>query len=220
MTLFRDRAEAGRLLASQLAGYADQPSVIVLGIPRGGVVVAFEVAQALRLPLDAYVVRKLGVPGQEELAMGAVAHGGLYILHQDIVESLQIPERAIQAVLRKEEKELERREQLYRRGRPPLTVSGKTILLIDDGLATGSSMRLAIRMLRRHRAARIVVGVPVAPSDTCQQLMPTVDELVCVHQASVESFFAIGSWYEEFAPTSDEEVCASLERANLHPQAG
>jgi len=220
MTPFRDRTEAGRFLASQLAGYADHSSAMVLGIPRGGVVVAFEVAQALRLPLDVYVVRKLGVPGHEELAMGAVAHGGVYILHHDIVESLKIPERTIQAVLRKEEKELERREQLYRRWRPPLVVSGKTILLIDDGLATGSSMRVAIRMLRRHHPARIVVGVPVAPSDTCRQLMPTVEELVCVRKASVEPFFAIGSWYEDFAPTSDEEVCALLERANLHAQAG
>ncbi len=210
--LFANRTEAGRLLAAELGAYADRPSTVVLGIPRGGVVTAFEVAQALRLPLDMFVVRKLGTPGQEELAMGAVAGGGFYLLNQEIVESLHIPEEQIQTVLRKEQKELRRRERLYRQGREPLPVRGRTVILVDDGIATGSSLRAAIQMLRAQHPARIVIGVPVAPIETCEALKKEVHEVVCVR--TPHPFHAIGCWYEDFTPTSDEEVCDLLRRAS------
>lgn len=176
---FANRTEAGQQLALRLRQYANRDDVIVLGAPRGGVPVAFEVATDLKAPLDVFVLRKLGVPGREELAFGAIASGGVQILDRDIVESLGISGLEIERVTRAEEQELERRERAYRGGRPPLAVGGLTVILVDDGIATGSSMRAAIRALRQMKPARIVVAVPVAPPSTCNRLQFEVDELVC-----------------------------------------
>jgi predicted phosphoribosyltransferase len=185
--------------------------VLVLALPRGGVPVGFEVARALSAPLDVFLVRKLGVPGREELAMGAIASGGILILNEDIVHRLGISERLIQDALMRERRELERREALYRRGRTPLDVAGRTVVIVDDGLATGSSMRAAAAALQQRSAGRIVVAVPVAPPDTLRLIQAEVDEVDCV--SAPESFFAVGSWYQDFAQTSDAEVCDLLDRA-------
>jgi putative phosphoribosyl transferase len=201
---FRDRADAGRLLAERLSHYAGRDDVLVLGLPRGGVPVAAEVARALGAPLDVFLVRKLGLPGQEELAMGAIASGGARVLNEELVETLGIPEALIDAVAAREEEELRRRERLYRGERPPPEVEGKTVILVDDGLATGSSMRAAVAALRRLRPARIVVAVPTAPVSTCEELRPEVDELVCAR--TPQPFYAVGIWYENFNQTTDEEV--------------
>jgi len=209
--LFADRIEAGQLLAAELERYAEQPSTIVLGIPRGGVVVASQVAHALRLPLDIFVVRKLGAPGQEELAMGAVALDGFYLLNHDVVEHLNISEAEVQEVLRQEQKELQRREHVYRQGRDPLPIEGRTVLLVDDGMATGSSLRASIQMLRSRRPGEIIVAVPVGPPDTLAALKKEVHDVVCVR--APKPFRAIGCWYHDFAPTSDEEVIDLLQRA-------
>jgi putative phosphoribosyl transferase len=209
--VFRDREEAGRKLAEQLHAYANRTDVIVLGIPRGGVPVAFEVARALDAPLDIFVSRKLGVPGQEELAFGAVATGGTRVLDWEIVDAIGISEEQIQQITAKENKELERREKLYRGARAPLKVYGLTVILVDDGIATGSSMRAAVNALRQMRPARIVVAVPVAPLSTCNRLRSEVDELVCVHMP--EEFYAIGQFYEDFSQVADEEVTRLLHRA-------
>jgi putative phosphoribosyl transferase len=208
---FRDRVEAGRCLAERLSAYADRPEVIVLALPRGGVPVGFEVARALRAPLDVFLVRKLGVPGRKELAMGAIASGGVRLLNEDVVQVLKIPESVIDAVADEEQRELERRERLYRDDRPPPAVRGRTVILIDDGLATGSSMRAAVAALRRLEPARIVVAVPVAASATCQELQAEVDEVVCAR--TPEPFYAVGLWYEDFSQTTDEEVHNLLARA-------
>jgi predicted phosphoribosyltransferase len=209
--LFRDRFEAGRLLASQLADLANRPDVVVLALPRGGVPVGFEVARELNEPLDVFLVRKLGTPGQEELAMGAIASGGVRVLNREVVAALGISEQEIEAVARHEQRELERREHEYRGDRGPLDVRGRIAILVDDGLATGSSMRAAARALRQRRPAQIVVAVPVAARATCQDFEQEVDRVVCAF--TPEPFFAVGQWYKQFSQTTDEEVRNLLKRA-------
>jgi predicted phosphoribosyltransferase len=216
--LFSDRAEAGRVLAEQLRHYAGRPDVIVLALPRGGVPVAYEVAKALHAPLDIFVVRKLGIPGREELAMGAVATGGVRVLNDEVVKGLSIPGYVIDAVATWELQELERRERLYRSNRPPPDVRGKTVILVDDGLATGSTMLAAVQALRKLGPARIVVAVPVASPDTCELLTEYVDETVCT--ATPEPFYAVGLWYRDFSQTTDEEVRELLERSAAEVGAG
>jgi putative phosphoribosyl transferase len=207
---FKDRKEAGQILAGKLSHYAGQ-KVLVLGLPRGGVPVAFEVAKALKAPLDIYVVRKLGVPGHEELAMGAIASGNVRVLNKPVVEDLRISEEEIDAETRKEKKELRRRERLYRGDRPTLDVSNRTVILVDDGIATGSTIKAAIKALKKEKAGRIVVAVPVAPVSTIEELQRDVDELVCVSRP--EFFYAISLWYDDFPQTSDEEVRELLKEA-------
>ena len=209
--VFQDRADAGYRLARELQPYTGRKSVIVLGIPRGGVPVAFEVAKALQAPLDIFVSRKLGVPGQEELAFGAVACGGVRVLDREIVEGVGISEESIKEITQRARKELERRERLYRGGRPPLAIEGQTVLLVDDGIATGSSMRAAINALRQRKPARLVVAVPVAPQSTYNQLKHEVDELVCLQIPKY--FYAIGQFYEDFSQISDDEVTGLLRLA-------
>jgi len=209
--LFRDRTEAGRLLTARLEKYAGKPDVMVLALPRGGVPVAFEVAKALHAPMDVFVVRKLGIPGHEELAMGAVATGGVRVLNDQVVHVLGIPDYVIAAVVDWETEELKRRERLYRGDRPPPDVRGKTVILVDDGLATGSTMLAAVQALRQQGPARIVVAVPVAAPDTCELLKAHVDEVVCA--ATPEPFYAVGLWYQDFSQTTDEEVRELLGRS-------
>jgi len=201
---FRNRREAGRLLAKKLTNYAGRPDVLVLALPRGGVPVAYEVAQALGAPLDLFIVRKLGIPGYEELAMGAVATGGGRVLNEQIVTGLRIPDYIIDGVAAQEQQEIARRERLYRGGRPPPDVRGKTIILVDDGLATGATMLAAVKALRQQQPARIVVAVPTAAAETCEQLRKEVDEVICA--MTPQPFEAVGRWYEDFTQTTDEEV--------------
>ena len=203
-TLYRDRIEAGRLLATKLTAYAHRPDVLVLALPRGGVPVAYEVAKALQAPLDVFVVRKLGVPGREELAMGAIATGGIRVINEEVVRMLRIPDSVIDAVAAQEQRELERRERLYRDDRPPPDVSVRTVILVDDGLATGSTMRAAIEALRRQHPARIVVAVPVAAPSTCDEFRAEVDDIICAR--TPEPFYGVGYWYEDFSQTTDNEV--------------
>jgi putative phosphoribosyl transferase len=209
--IFTNRTEAGRRLASRLKKYANREDVIVLGIPRGGVPVAFEVATALRAPLDVFVLRKLGVPGHEELAFGAIGSGGVRILDMDTVEGLGISSLDIELVTRMERKELERRERAYRGGRPSLNVKGLTAILVDDGIATGSSMRAGVRALRQLKPASVVIATPVAPASTCNRLRREVDELVCLE--TPEPFYGVGRFYRDFSQLSDEEVNELLDRA-------
>ena len=219
--LFRDRAEAGRHLLSRLGAYQGRPDVLVLGLPRGGIPVAYEVARGLGAPLDVFVVRKLGVPGQEELAMGAIATGGVRIVNRDVVDALHIPPDVVDRAAAEEARELERREQSYRGERPEPQVAGKTVILVDDGLATGSTMRAAVAALRQQGPARIVVAVPVAAPSTCQELRREVDEIVCF--ATPEPFMAVGRFYDDFAQTTDEEVTELLAAARAGedaPRAG
>jgi predicted phosphoribosyltransferase len=201
---FRDRREAGRFLARKLTAYAGRPDVLVLALPRGGVPVAFEVARALHAPLDVFLVRKLGMPGHEELAMGAIASGDVWVLNDDVVRTFRIPEDVVEAVAAREWRELERRERTYRGDRPAPDVRGRTIILIDDGLATGSTMRAAVAALRRQGPARIVVAVPVGAADTCAAFREEADEAICAQMP--EPFRAVGLWYRDFSPTTDEEV--------------
>jgi predicted phosphoribosyltransferase len=210
---FRDRTEAGRVLAEQLASYTGRDDVVVLALPRGGVPVAYEVAKALGAPLDVFVVRKLGVPGHPELAMGAVASGGELVLDDRLIQTLQIPTSEIERVARRELQELARREHAYRERREPPPLQGKTVILVDDGLATGATMRAAVRAVRRLGAAHIVVAVPTASATTCEELRGEADEVVCA--TTPEPFRAVGLWYEDFGQTSDDEVRTLLERA--HP---
>jgi predicted phosphoribosyltransferase len=207
-TTFHDRREAGRVLAGNLTAYANRPDVRVLALPRGGVPVAYEVARTLGAPLDVFVVRKLGVPGHEELAMGAVATGGVRALNHDVVEGLRIPPSVIDAVTEREQEELARRERLYRGDRPPPDVYGKTVILVDDGLATGATMHAAVAALRQQAPARIVVAVPVGAPETCESLRAEVDGVVCAVEP--ESFHAVGRWYDDFSQTTDDEVRALL----------
>jgi predicted phosphoribosyltransferase len=201
---FRDRRDAGRQLAHALAGYAGHPDVLVLAVPRGGVPVAAEVAQTLHAPLDILLVRKLGVPGHEELAFGALATGGVRVLNEDLVQRLGIPPRVIAAVTAAEREELQRRRRAYRGQRRPPVLRGRIVILIDDGVATGASLHAALVVLRRARPARIVVAVPVAAPEAGAALRAEVDELICAW--TPEPFHAVGHWYEDFAPTSDAEV--------------
>ena len=209
---FRDRREAGRLLAEKLVAYADRPHVIVLALPRGGVPIAYEVARALNAPLDVFLVRKLGVPGHEEFAMGAIATGGVRVINDEVVRALRIPDHLIEAVAAKEQQELARREHLYRGDRPPPDIRGKTVMLVDDGLATGFTMLAAIKALRKQQAGRIVVAVPIAPPETCDQMREQADDVICA--VTPEPFYAVGLWYEDFSQTTDDEVRDLLKRAN------
>jgi predicted phosphoribosyltransferase len=209
--VYRDRTEAGRVLAERLGAYADRPDVIVLALPRGGVPVGYEVARALHAPLDVFIVRKLGAPGHEELAMGAVATGGVRVVNEQVVRALGIPDSVIDAVASWELEELRRRERLYRGDRPPPDVRGKTVILVDDGLATGSTMLAAVRALRQQQPARIVVAVPIAAPDTCELLRAEVDDVVCA--VTPEPFYAVGLWYRDFSQTTDEEVRELLAQA-------
>jgi len=206
---FRDRIEAGRLLGARLRAYAGRAGTIVFALPRGGVPVAAEVAEALRAPLFVFVVRKLGVPGQEELAMGAITSGGKRLINRAVTSKLNIPEREIDEVAWRETAELLRREKLYSRGRRVPEVKNKTVILTDDGIATGSSMVLAVQALREQGAGRIVVAVPVAPADAILQLRRVADEVVCL--AVPEPFVAVGQWYQDFAQVTDHEVCSTLD---------
>jgi erythromycin esterase-like protein/predicted phosphoribosyltransferase len=208
---YRDRVEAGQALAIALRSYAGRPDVVVLALPRGGVPVAEQVARELGVPLDVFVVRKLGVPGHEELAMGALASGGVRVTNPEVVQTLRIPDRTIDRVAEQEGRELERRERIYREDREPIDVRGKTVILIDDGLATGATMRAAVEALRRRGPAAIVVAVPVAPSESCDELAQVADDIVC--GITPEPFLGVGYWYEDFSQTSDEEVRTALARA-------
>jgi putative phosphoribosyl transferase len=208
---FKDRHDAGRCLAAALGQYAGRDDVLVLALPRGGVPVGYEVARALGAPLDVMQVRKLGVPGREELAMGAIASGGVRILSEDVVQALSIPERVIATVAAAEEQELDRRERIYREGRPFPEVRSRTVILVDDGLATGSTMRAAAAALRAQGAGRLVAAVPVAPRETCDALRNLVDEVICA--VTPEPFLAVGEWYEDFTQTSDADVRDLLRRA-------
>jgi putative phosphoribosyl transferase len=209
--LYRDRREAGRELATRLTVYAHRQDVLVLALPRGGVPVGYEVAKALSTPLDVFVVRKLGVPGHEELAMGAIATGGICVVNEEVVHMLHIPTEVINAVAAKEQRELERREHLYRDDLSPPDVNGCIVILVDDGLATGSTMCAAAEALRQQHPARIVVAVPVAAPSTCDEFSTEVDEIVCVQ--TPEPFYGVGYWYEDFSQTSDQEVHDLLAQA-------
>jgi predicted phosphoribosyltransferase len=211
--IFRDRIDAGRRLATELAAYAGQPDLIVLALPRGGVPVAFEVARALSAPLDVFLVRKLGVPGHEELAMGAIASGGVKFINRGVVDYLRIPDDVINTVAEEEQAELERREKAYRGDRRGVDVKGRTVIIIDDGLATGSTMRAVVAALKQQEPGRVVVAVPLASSEVCQELRREVDEVVCV--ATPEPFRGVGMWYGDFSQTTDEEVRELLTRASF-----
>jgi predicted phosphoribosyltransferase len=209
---FHDRFDAGRQLAAHLDQYSGRSDVIVLALPRGGVPVGYEVARALGAPLDVFLVRKLGVPGREELAMGAIASGGLRVVNEDVVSELRIPDRWLDAVAARELAELRRREEAYRDGRPAPDVRGKVGILVDDGLATGASMRAAVGALKKMGPARVVVAVPVGAAQTCQELEQIADEVVCAE--APDPFYAVGTWYRDFDQTTDDEVRELLARAN------
>ncbi|MGA8595817.1 MAG: phosphoribosyltransferase [Bryobacteraceae bacterium] len=209
--IFRDRADAGRRLADRLARTTNDPTTIVLGLPRGGVPVAFEVARSLEAELDVFLVRKLGLPGQEELAIGAIASGGVRILNESLIRELQLSKSLIDRITAREEYELKRREDLYRQGRPGVPVRNRAAILVDDGLATGASMKAACRALRLQGPRRIVVAVPVAARETCDEFRIDVDEIVCAFTPT--PFLAVGIWYEDFSQTTDEEVQRLLEQA-------
>src|SRR6201981_1165002 len=208
---FANRTEAGRLLAEKLVNYAGRADVIVLGLPRGGVPVANEIARHLRVPLDVFIVRKLGVPGFEELAAGAIASGGVRVLNEDVMRAIPHADQAIEAVTTRETAELERREQIYREGRPAPELRDKIVILVDDGLATGATMRAAVKALQQRGAAKIVMAVPVGPPDTCNELAQQADEAICL---STPPFFqAVGQYYDDFSQTSDDDVRELLNRA-------
>lgn len=213
---FKDRVQAGGLLAQRLQAYAKRPDVIVLALPRGGVPVGFCVAQALEVALDVLIVRKLGMPGHEEYAMGAIASGGWCVLQDAMLAGQRIPQEAIDAVKRRELLELERREQLYRANRPAPQLRRRTVILVDDGLATGSTMLAAVRALRQAEPARIVVAVPVAAAETCRELGARVDQIICLR--TPEPFHAVGKWYQNFDQTTDQEVISLLEKAEREQQ--
>jgi len=209
---FADRREAGRELAHQLKSYRGRPDIVVLALPRGGVPVGFEIAEALGAPLDVFVVRKLGMPGHPELAIGAIASGGVRVLNEDLVRWYQLPDRVIEAIADEEQTELERREREYRGERPLIDLGGRTVILVDDGLATGASMRAAVQAVRAHQPARVVVAVPVGAPDTCEAFADITDETICAR--TPEPFSAVGLWYRDFSQTTDDEVRDLLEQAH------
>src|SRR2546428_9271138 len=212
--IYRDRSEAGKQLAARLAKYADRDDVLVLALPRGGVPVGLEVAKQLHVPLDIFLVRKLGLPGHEELAMGAISTGGVRVVNEEVVDYLQIPVSVIDAIAAIELRELERRERAYRGDHPEPDVQGKTIILVDDGLATGSTMRAAAVALRQQDPARIVVAVPVSAPQTCDEYRMGADEIVCA--ITPEPFYGVGQWYSDFSQTTDAEVSDLLEKARVN----
>jgi predicted phosphoribosyltransferase len=209
---FHDRDEAGRLLAEELARYANQPDVIIFGLPRGGVPVAAQVARKLNARLDVFLVRKLGLPGHPELAMGAIATGGVRVFNGDVINSLRIPDEVINEVTATEFQELQRRERLYRDDLPPPEVEGKTVIVVDDGVATGSTMLAAVSALRQLAAKKIVIATPVIARSTCEYLKKYADETIAV--LSPEEFYGVGQWYEDFSQTSDDEVRTALAESN------
>jgi putative phosphoribosyl transferase len=212
MAPFKDRRDAGRKLAQKLATYVGQPNVLILALPRGGVPVGYEVALALNAPLDIFIVRKLGLPGREELAIGAIASGDVRVLNRDVIRMLSVPDEVINFVAKRELQELQRRENLYRKDRPYPELRDRTVILIDDGLATGASMRAAIAGLRAQNPTRIVIAVPAAAPDVCDAFRREVDEIVCA--VTPEPFYGVGRWYEDFSQVTDEEVRILLEEAN------
>jgi len=211
MVLFKDRVDAGKKLAKELSKYANRSDVLILALPRGGVPVAFEVAKELNVEMDIFIVRKLGVPGNEELAMGAIASDDIRVLNEDVVSSFHIPDRIIAVVAANELREIERRERAYRKNRPKPEIEGKTVILIDDGLATGATMRAAVEAIKSKSPAKIIVAVPTAAADTCLFFKEKVDEIICV--ATPEPFYGVGAWYGDFSQTTDEEVCELLDKA-------
>jgi len=213
---FINRRDAGRTLATYLSRYAARDDVIVLALPRGGVPVAYEVAQALGAPLDLFLVRKLGTPGHRELAMGAIASGGIRVLNEDVVRWYSIPELVIEAVVREEQQELERRERAYREDRPAPDLRNRIVILIDDGLATGSTMRAAAQAVRERQPSRVVVAVPVGAGETCAELAAYADEVICARMP--EPFSSVGQWYLDFDQTDDEEVRALLQKSLTTPE--
>jgi putative phosphoribosyl transferase len=215
MSLFRDRRDAGKVLAAQVVKAVSDPDTVVLALPRGGVPVAFEVARALKAPLDVYVVRKLGLPGEEELAIGAIASGGVRVLNRALIAHLQVPEELIERVTVEEARELERRERLYRGDRRLIALQGRAVILVDDGLATGATMLAAVRSVRDQQPLRIIVAVPVASPSACEDIRGEVDQMICV--AAPEPFLAVGSWYDNFSQTSDAEVRSLLAESREEP---
>jgi putative phosphoribosyl transferase len=211
MAIFKDRNHAGQILAKRLERYSAQNDILVLALPRGGVPVAFEIARELSAPLDVFLVRKLGLPGHPELAMGAIASGGIRVLNEDVIHGLSVPEDVIASVAESELQELERREQAYRGKQPGLDVHGKTIILVDDGLATGASMRAAVAGLKAQSPGRIIVAVPTASPDTCGEFESEVDEILCA--VTPQPFLGVGIWYDDFSQTTDEEVRELLEKS-------
>jgi putative phosphoribosyl transferase len=212
---YRDRREAGAELARRLGHLKGRQDLVVLALPRGGVPVAYEVARALEAPLDVFVVRKLGMPGHPEFAMGAIASGGIRVLNEEVIRLYRIPQTVIEIIARDERIELERRERAYREGRSPIDLGGRIVVLIDDGLATGSTMKAAVEAARVHAPARIVVAVPVGSPDTCREFADIADEIVCAR--APEHFAAVGQWYDDFRQTEDEEVRALLHDASSEP---
>lgn len=208
MQKFINRFAAGKLLAKHLYNYAHSPNAIVLALPRGGVPVAYEISQALAIPLDVFIVRKLGVPKHEELAMGAIATGGTIFLNQQMIDSLNLTDAAIQSIIKKEQHELKRREKAYRQDRPLLQVKNKLVILVDDGIATGATMHAALQALRQQQPKSIVIAVPVAASSTCKALEGLADQLICLYKP--DKFYAVGLWYEDFTQTTDQEVITLL----------
>ena len=209
---FENRRQAGRALAEKLRSYEGREDVVVLALPRGGVPVAYEVAKALKVPLDAFLVRKLGIPGQEELAFGAIASGGECVLNSGLVRVLGITQPMIQRITERETAELERRESLYRASRPPANVRGKTVIIVDDGLATGATMRVAVEALKKKMPREIIVAVPIGSKETCEKFAAHADAL-CVCAVTPEPFFGVGMWYQDFSQTSDDEVRDLLDKA-------
>ena len=207
---FQDRTDAGRILARYLTKYKDRPDVVVLALPRGGVPVAYEIAKALNAPLDIFLVRKLGVPGQEEVAMGAIATGGIRVLNEELIRHLNMPPELVDAITAREQQEIERRERVYRGDKPAPDIRGRTVIVVDDGLATGSTMLAALAALRQQQPARLIVAVPTAPPETCDSLRSYADEVVCA--VTPDPFRSVGSWYRGFDQTTDDEVRDLLKR--------
>jgi putative phosphoribosyl transferase len=208
---FRDRFDAGKKLAEHVLNRIHDPDVLVLALPRGGVPVGFEVARALHAELDIFLVRKLGLPGQEELAIGAIASGGVRVLNESLLDELQLSPRLIEQIAKRKEQELKRREELYREGLPARPIQGRTVILVDDGLATGASMRAAAQAVRLQGPKRVIAAVPVAATETCDEFRMDVDEIICAY--TPQPFFSVGMWYEDFSQTTDEEVQRLLEEA-------